>query len=110
MLMVSQEMYERLRKEHYAKNYMSLFSDPFWDLDIKVSKSLPSRKRTGNIIQKDRFAEYDAADMDWAEPLGLAAWEEEVVHAYEVSDFLMRSRFDFAPTFRPHSALLMTCT
>jgi hypothetical protein len=31
--------------------------------------------RSGRIIQKDRFAEYSAADMVWAEPLGLAEWE-----------------------------------
>lgn len=39
--------------------------------------------RTGRIIQNDRFAEYAAADMVWAEPLGLAEWEtvdrEEVI-------------------------------
>lgn len=32
---------------------------------------IPARRE---IIQKDRFATYEANDMYWAEPLGLAAW------------------------------------
>lgn len=45
------------------------------NVDFIVQEPIANRIRTGKIIQKDRFAEYHAADMVWAEPLGLAAWE-----------------------------------
>lgn len=44
-------------------------------LDVAVIEPVSRMIRTGEIIQKDRFAEYDADDMAWAEPLGLAEWE-----------------------------------
>lgn len=44
-------------------------------INVQVVQSLPIR--TGKIIQRDRFATYDAADMWYAEPLGLAKWDEQ---------------------------------
>ena len=58
-------------------NYeMALYRAPLAGINILVEPEPSSRRvRTGKIVQKDRFATYDAADMVWAEPLGLAEWE-----------------------------------
>lgn len=59
-----------------AKSEMFLSESPLSGINILVEPEPSSRRvRTGKIIQKDRFATYDAADMVWAEPLGLAEWE-----------------------------------
>lgn len=55
-------------------------------LPVRVDPSLPRFTRTGNIIQKDRFATYEKADMEWAEPLGLAAWETERVDMFAIDE------------------------
>jgi len=113
MLYVSQAFYDNIRKELLKKQaeedrgkpfmpfsfrgMLEMRPDPMWGMDITVAKHLPTIKRTGKIIQKDRFAEYGPEDMDWAEPAGLAAWETEEVHCYEVDDYLLRVRFDVGP-------------
>lgn len=58
-----------------AKPEFALYAPKLWSTDFIVEQPISDRIRTGRIIQRDRFAEYAAADMVWAEPLGLAEWE-----------------------------------
>lgn len=53
-------------------------------LPIHVTDSLPIVEQTGRIIQLDRFATYEADDMAWAVPAGLAKWETVETHAMVV--------------------------
>ena len=53
---------------------------------VYLDESLPRQIRTGNIIQRDRFATYDADDMEWAEPLGVAEWATELCHCIEIDE------------------------
>lgn len=50
------------------------------ELDFDVKRRVPK--------SLDKFAEYDEADMVWAEPLGLAEWSEvDVVFACDLSRY-----------------------
>lgn len=46
-----------------------------------------------SIESSDRWAEYEACDMDWAEPLGLARFKFPVIHS--LSDLIDNPTFDF---------------
>lgn len=53
---------------------------------VRLDVTLPRKVRTGGIVQRDPFATYEPADMDWAEPLGLASWEMTDLHIYSVTE------------------------
>lgn len=55
-------------------------------IPVRLDSTLPRKVRTGGIVQRDRFATYEAGDMDWAEPLGLAGWEMTDLHIYSVTE------------------------
>jgi len=84
-LYVSQWLFDQLQKQQEATNRVrGLPSSSLTDLPLQVSQFLPIEQRTGNIVQKDPFVTYEKSDMDWAEPLGLAAWETAPSHCLEV--------------------------
>lgn len=49
---------------------------------LAISHALPYESPRKDLppVSLSRFAEFEAADMDWAEPLGLARWQSEAVH------------------------------
>lgn len=44
------------------------------------------QQKTGKIISRNRFCEFEKSDMEWAEPLGLAYWETGECHAFSFDD------------------------
>ncbi len=100
-VMVSRAYYERLKAGADADSILG--QAVLFGVEVVVSDHLPYKKRTGRIIQRDRFATYGPDDMFWAEPCGLAVWETEDCHIveYEPSPIKFFARQDFAPVFNP---------
>ena len=89
------------RRDKIGSMFSTMYSlglDPLMGQNIIVSDALPRKVKTGRIIQKDPFAEYEEQDMKWAEPAGLAEWEMKEEHSYEIPDRLFtHSFYDFMP-------------
>jgi len=69
----------RAVRETATKSGYSIPTD-IVELDFDVKRRVPK--------SLDKFAEYDEADMVWAEPLGLAEWSEvDVVFACDLSRY-----------------------
>lgn len=50
--------------------------DPFLGCGVTtLPPSSGERIKTGRVVSKDKFAEYEPKDMDWAEQAGLAEWD-----------------------------------
>lgn len=69
----------------------------FGGFNTIVDPTFPKKEPIYNapIIQHDPLCTYEVADMDWAEPLGLASWQYEECH-YEFVERSMKDRmFDW---------------
>lgn len=61
---------------------------PLGGIPVIITDALPVNvpDKSKPIIQLGRFVECDAADMDWAEPLGLARWQTMEIHCVQSTD------------------------
>lgn len=86
---------------------VAVFADS--GIRLTISPALPVMVPRKELppVSLDRFAEFEAADMVWAEALGLARWARDAVHCICVDQRALRSQFEsplklkvVEPTFR----------
>lgn len=94
-VVISREAHARLCKTNFGFTPAGVELQTIGGFPFRITDALPRNRIRKDlpVVQHDRFAEYGPDDMEWAEPLGLASWHTEQVHAEIVDTTLLDMLF-----------------